>query len=709
MCAACFGVERKLPWMGSAQKRGKMRYLPVVCVAIAAGCSPESIGEGPGGSGPAEEIVGEKGDRWNSENAPTRFNDDFDFVLADLPDKGEAPTKAWPSSYFPNYQDSINDRWNGSSELSPAEKYDKAFNGWTPEADFMDLRPFRAGESETGEWDPEYYEKLGPLANYISNHRNAYGQNQGNLDARDGVDSDDDGEIDELDDNDGVETWFGLCHAWVPASILEDRPLKAVEHNGVTFEVGDLEALLILAYDRTPSYGIGGRCNDGTDEEDNAVERDEHGRALNVKCRDTNPGSFHVILANYLGKHGRMFAEDVTYDFEVWNQPVVSFEVDSMTEVSVADAHRLLNYDEDNCFEMDGTPIDGCQFLGDTDYAFNPDATTLYDVRVSTGYIVESWPSTQPADPDDHTRTKRYTYILEVDADGKIIGGEWYGRSRTDHPDFLWSPRKLTRSSVSNLDLEDIRMLVRKSREDVTPTEGKVFKSEPDVAIPDNDTTGVSDTIEISESFDIDGLNVSLDITHTYRGDLVVELSKGSTTVTLHDGAGGSQDDLVTALAVSDFDGQSAQGTWTLTVRDTARVDTGTLNSWSLGFQNTEPPSPRGGTFESTARVDIPDGDRQGVTTSISVPSGTQGAKVEVAFDITHSYIGDLAVYVQAPDGQYWELHNQSGGRTADIQRRVELSPGVTGPIEGEWKLWLFDVYGQYDGYLNRWSITFSD
>lgn len=687
-----------------------MRCFVVIGVGLCVACGPVGMGDVEESRTSPEpgEVEGEKGDRWNAENSPTRFNDDFDFVLENLPKTGEATTKAWPSSYFPNYQDSVNHRWNGSSELSAVEKYDKAFNGWQPEAGFMDLRPFEAGVSEEGEWDPEYYEKLGPLANYISNLRNDYGQNQGNLNARDGKDSDGDGEIDELDDNDGVETWFGLCHAWVPASMMEDRPLKAVEHNGVLFEVGDIEALLILAHDKTPAYGIGGRCNDGMDEEDNAVERDAHGRALNVKCRDTNPGSFHVILANYLGLHGRMFAEDVTYDYEVWNQPLVSFNVDHMEEVSVADAHRLLNYDEENCFEADGTPVDDCQFLGDTTYAFNPDAATLYDVRVRTQYVAESWASTVPADAEDHLRTSRYSYILEVDADGKIIGGEWYGKSRTDHPDFLWSPRKLTRSSVGNLDLEDVRMLVRKSRQDVTPDQGTVIESTPDLAIPDNDATGVEDTIEVTDGFTIDGLRVGLDISHSYRGDLVVELSKGATTVTLHNRAGSGQDDLKTIVNVADFDGQSAKGTWTLRVRDRARADTGTLNSWSLAFANTTP-SPHGGVFESTTRVDIPDGDRSGITTTLDVPAGVSGSKIEVSFDITHSYIGDLAVFVQAPDGQYWELHNQSGGRTTDLQRTVELSPALTGPSEGEWTLWLFDVYGQDEGHLNHWSLKFSD
>ena len=58
--------------------------------------------------------------------------------------------------------------WNEAAEegtpssLSPAEKYDMAFNGWTPEASFFELRPFTRSEPTPEEdWDPAYYDGLG--------------------------------------------------------------------------------------------------------------------------------------------------------------------------------------------------------------------------------------------------------------------------------------------------------------------------------------------------------------------------------------------------------------------------------------------------------------------------------------------------------------------------------------------------------------------
>jgi hypothetical protein len=43
----------------------------------------------------------------------------------------------------------------------------------------------------------------------------------------------------------------------------------------------------------------------------------------------------------------------------------------------------------------------------------------------------------------------RYEYILELDATGRIVGGEWLPVSRRSHPDFLWIPTRVATSSVA--------------------------------------------------------------------------------------------------------------------------------------------------------------------------------------------------------------------------------------------------------------------
>src|SRR5687768_12153846 len=113
-------------------------------------------------------LEGGKEDRWNAANDPERFDGEFNYHATDLPLQGTSSNEAWPSTYWPTYEDSINTRWNGT-ELSPAEKYDRAFNGWTPPETFSALRPFDRDNPAPGTgWDREYYDRLGPLASYVS-------------------------------------------------------------------------------------------------------------------------------------------------------------------------------------------------------------------------------------------------------------------------------------------------------------------------------------------------------------------------------------------------------------------------------------------------------------------------------------------------------------------------------------------------------------
>ncbi|HEB68163.1 MAG TPA: peptidase M6, partial [Desulfobulbus sp.] len=75
-------------------------------------------------------------------------------------------------------------------------------------------------------------------------------------------------------------------------------------------------------------------------------------------------------------------------------------------------------------------------------------------------------------------------------------------------------------------------------------------------------------------------------------GDLRVDLvSPAGQVVRLHDQVGGSADNLkrsydtTSTSDLGDYLGQSMQGEWQLQVRDLARLDTGTLISWSITLE----------------------------------------------------------------------------------------------------------------------------
>jgi hypothetical protein len=110
--------------------------------------------------------------------------------------------------------------------------------------------------------------------------------------------------------------------------------------------------------------------------------------------------------------------------------------------------------------------------------------------------------------------------------------------------------------------------------------------------IPDDDTTGVRCGINVRAGLDVQRILVSVDITHTYRGDLEIQLvAPNGETATLSDRAGGSADNFIaTDLDVSSSFtlGTAASGAWKLRVRDLAQQDTGTINAFNLSITATK-------------------------------------------------------------------------------------------------------------------------
>ena len=623
-------------------------------------------------------IVDGKADAWNSTNNPERFQVEFDYQLANLPMNGGAEVTPWPDTYWPTYKDSTNQRWQGMNEMSPLEKYDMAFNGWEPGEGFMDLRPFNPSNC-TAEWDTEYYDRLGPAASYMSKYK-------GNAKARDGVDSDDDGEIDECGDNDGVESWWGLCHAWVPASILEKEPQHSVTHNGVTFEVGDIKGLLQTIYDRASAMMLGGRCNE------KEVERDEHGRIKADHCRDTNAGAFHVVMTNMMGIHKRSFAEDRTYDYQVWNQPFRSYEVLSQEEIDAKTAMAAMGQPDAE------------------DYAYNDDAKRFAKVRMRVKYITEPHQaSTEPLVPDveaydSYTGSDTYEYILEMDENGEIIGGEWIGYSQTTHPDFLWLPIR-ARGGNPNVDIDMVQELLALSTMDDPPPNPEIatFESTTVLDIPDNDDEGITSTITVNEAITIGSLKVAVEIDHSYIGDLLVVLEKDGIIIPLHERVGGGADDLHETFEVTEMANLSAQGTWTLSVSDRASRDLGQLKRWSLMISNTPAAAPTE-FAASDLPISIPDDDDAGILSTLNVTDAGNIDTAKVKLALTHTYVGDLTVTL-SHGGASQVLHSREGGSSDDLNKTFTTTAFNGGPLAGDWTLSVTDEAGLDLGTLDSWSL----
>ncbi len=116
------------------------------------------------------------------------------------------------------------------------------------------------------------------------------------------------------------------------------------------------------------------------------------------------------------------------------------------------------------------------------------------------------------------------------------------------------------------------------------PTGGitRNYSSATATAIPDASPTGASSTIEVPDAGTVGEVKITTNITHSYRGDLKVTLSHGTTTKVFFNKEGGSADDLKQTFTLADFSGATLAGAWTIKVEDTEAQDTGTLNSWAL-------------------------------------------------------------------------------------------------------------------------------
>jgi hypothetical protein len=450
---------------------------------------------------------------WSSQDDPTLFTHELVFNLDELPEEGEADTVPWPSSYWPVYKDSINEKWDGADSMSPAAKYGEAFGI----ADFEDLvsehhgidnQDDRTECESTSDCNSDIGESCGKRE----------GEEKGYC----------------------IPKWWGICHAWAPVAILEPEPQQPVTVNDVEFKVNDIKALATLAYNRTKSRFVSLRCDE--DDSEDEIEYDEYDRPTgeDEECRDTNPGTYHVLLANFLGIKGQSFVEDRTFDNEVWNQPLRGYNITKMEPIGVERAHELIGVPEDEevtdtvggtfgfsgnvakdewthkgpyavvegaevVIDMTGTEGDADLYVSfgqqptkeaydcrpykphsnescsltagaehpevfvsvlgysaaefevevevidpdapsDTDateYEFNEDAEQFYHVKLEVKYMTESDSDTDgnlAHRVNSYTRTDRYQYVLEVDGDNNIIGGEWIGTSKKNHPDFLWLP-----------------------------------------------------------------------------------------------------------------------------------------------------------------------------------------------------------------------------------------------------------------------------
>ncbi len=387
----------------------------------------------------------------DNANFPQRLHPDlttaseyrrFDATLT----AGESDWPVFASTWWPQARNGTAWRWQSGANqdysnlsdrdrLSPMEKYDLTFNPGQPRG----LDAVSHCTYPDAQEDPEGCERISHPAVTVAGPATAWEmENQGQYQQFE------------------PDSWWGHCNGW--ASYATSEPLGfprrdirvRVEDNRVTectsgdttgcvlWRMADVEALMTELYFSDQATFSGRRCNTSPDD----IQRDGDGRPTDVSCRDLNPGSFHTAIVGMFGRGARnlvtgetearpAFIIDHNWDHEVWNFPVVRYEIVEQSDVSEAQAQALV-----------GT--------NGSDYQWNTQAARFRQVKLAYWMISDSVPTAElmrRADTREVDPVRvQLNYVLELDGSDRILGGEWIEdptvvlgeNSKELHPDFMW-------------------------------------------------------------------------------------------------------------------------------------------------------------------------------------------------------------------------------------------------------------------------------
>lgn len=218
--------------------------------------------------------------------------------------------------------------------------------------------------------------------------------------------------------------WAGHCTGWSAAASRLGEPPTDVTMNGVTFTRQDIKALLAEIYMSGLFISLGGkRCREQT-----IPRRPFQGENLETLsvCQDVNPGTFLLALANTVGGREHLpLLFDLSADIQVWNFPIYRYECLNCREqtwksISAKEAKEI---------------IAGSAYGANTIYQFNKKAEKWYDVKLRVTYTEGSASGETLDQPTP--KSKDYRFIVETDAKGDILGGEWASEHQADHPDVV--------------------------------------------------------------------------------------------------------------------------------------------------------------------------------------------------------------------------------------------------------------------------------
>jgi hypothetical protein len=363
------------------------------------------------------------GPSWDHNNKPDWFNNQFNKLeiktkLGDLKLSGvQKDHLPYSDSYWPLNLGGIAYRW-----YVPRTAEDKA-----KRTEFESLAPALKKELAADSWNYKLYtkeelEKLPAAALEVLSPAEKYDIYEGNFGyptVRD---------VRKRSPKDS-EYWEGICNGWSAAALNHAEPApvtlpslakasKGAKQIIVPFGSADVKALLAWMYQKSFTDDwwqrvfkkkvversfVGDLCRSELLDMSEAEANDI------AACADTNPAAFHIVIGNQMGREGRGFLMDFDRGHEIWNQPVFGYDSKIVGEQGPS---------------RNATKGTVSEVIVETDLYFADD--TFDGVAYWEPSVGTDWYSYDAA---------HYKYSLELDIDGKIIGGKWLER---ELPELAW-------------------------------------------------------------------------------------------------------------------------------------------------------------------------------------------------------------------------------------------------------------------------------
>lgn len=114
---------------------------------------------------------------------------------------------------------------------------------------------------------------------------------------------------------------------------------------------------------------------------------------------------------------------------------------------------------------------------------------------------------------------------------------------------------------------------------------------------------------------------------------------------------------------------------------------------------------------KSDRAMKIPDNYPQGINSIIAITESNLVKDIQVKVDISHEFLGDLEIYLIAPNNQRVLLQNRTLGRRTNLRTTYAmrshpvLKQLLSLSTKGYWQLWVIDMASQDVGKINSWEL----